>query len=341
MTNTSKGAPPSQGAPADGFSRATDDYLLWLTVERGVSPNTLAAYRRDLRRYLAFLHSQGLVSPEEVGEATVARYVHHLKTIVDDDDRPRLKPASIARAVVAVRSFHRFLVDEGTVENDPTQDVTTPRVPQGIPKALTEDEVGRLLLATGDFDQVSTARQQWRALRDRALLETLYASGVRISELAGLELGDVDLEAGILRVFGKGAKERVVPVGRPAQDAVLAYLERARPELIGRRRAARGRDTVFLNLRGGPITRQGCWLIVKAVGERAGLGDRLSPHVLRHSCATHMVDHGADIRVVQELLGHAKVTTTQIYTKVSPERLRAVYESAHPRARMPSGSRRR
>jgi integrase/recombinase XerD len=198
-------------------------------------------------------------------------------------------------------------------------------VPQGIPKALTEEEVDALLGAVVGDDP--------RALRDRAILETLYATGVRISELAGLDRRDLDFEAALVRVVGKGDKERVVPIGRSAQSALEVYLARGRPHLERPNTRTRvAGDPVLLNARGGRLTRQGCWKIVTAAGERVGLEGRLSPHVLRHSCATHMLDHGADIRVVQELLGHASLSTTQVYTRVSPERLRAVYELAHPRA---------
>jgi integrase/recombinase XerD len=232
---------------------------------------------------------------------------------------------------VAVRSFHRFCVDEGLVQQDPSEEVGAPRVPQGLPKALSEDEVDALLAAVEG--------EEPRALRDRAILETLYATGVRISELVGLDRADLDLEDGLLRVLGKGSKERVVPIGRSARGAVREYLARGRPEL---ERPATRRipgDPLMLNARGGRLSRQSCWTIVTAAGDRVGLSGRLSPHVLRHSCATHMLEHGADIRVVQELLGHASLSTTQVYTKVSPERLRAVYELAHPRARL-AGARR-
>ncbi|MGH8983369.1 MAG: site-specific tyrosine recombinase XerD [Acidimicrobiia bacterium] len=303
------------------------EYDTWLTVERGLAQNTVVSYRRDLRRYASFLREQGVVDPLAVEEPTVIAYVEHLKAARDDDDRPHFAPSSIARSLVAVRSFHRFCVDEGFVSADPSEEVGAPRVPQGIPKALSEDEVEALLGAVPGDDP--------RALRDRAILETLYATGVRISELAGLDRRDLDLDDGLLRVLGKGSKERVVPVGGSARSALTAYLEQGRPILAttGSRRARTGGEAVFLNARGGRLTRQGCWKIVRAAGERAGLGGRLSPHVLRHSCATHMLDHGADIRVVQELLGHASLSTTQVYTKVSPERLRAVYDAAHPRAR--------
>jgi integrase/recombinase XerD len=263
-----------------------------------------------------------------VREETVLAYVEHLRSARDDDGRPCFAPSSIARALVAVRSFHRFCVDEGLLAVDPSEQVGAPRVPQGIPKALTEPQVESLLEAViGD-----TAR----ALRDRAIVESLYATGVRISELVGLDRRDLDLEDGLLRVLGKGNKERIVPVGRSARGALTVYLARGRPDLIrADRRSRADAEAVFLNARGGRLSRQSCWKIVRATGERAGLGGRLSPHVLRHSCATHMLEHGADIRVVQELLGHASLSTTQVYTKVSPERLRAVYEAAHPRARFP------
>jgi integrase/recombinase XerD len=213
-------------------------------------------------------------------------------------------------------------VEEGLLDDDPSGDVGAPRVPQGIPKALTEADVDALLGAVpGDGP---------RPRRDRAILEVLYAGGLRISELVGLDLGDADLYDGLVRVMGKGSKERVVPLGRSAREAVGDYLTTGRPELAGTRTRE---PALFLNARGGRLTRQGAWLIVRAAGDRAGLQGRLFPHVLRHSCATHMLDHGADIRVVQELLGHASLSTTQVYTKVSPERLRAVYDAAHPRAK--------
>ncbi|MBA2327232.1 MAG: site-specific tyrosine recombinase XerD [Actinobacteria bacterium] len=309
---------------ADTLDRLVAEYDTWLTVERGLAANTVLAYRRDLRRYAAFLRDLGIGDPPTISEATVLAYVEQLKAARDDEGRP-FAPSSIARALAAVRSFHRFCVDEGFLEVDPSEEVGAPRVPQGIPKALTEAEVGALLdtVAGGDA----------RAGRDRAILETLYAAGVRISELVGLDRRDVDLDDGLLRVLGKGSKERVVPMGRTARAALVAYLDRGRPALAASGGRTRSGDAVFLNARGGRLTRQGCWKIVRAAGERAGLGEQLSPHVLRHSCATHMLDHGADIRVVQELLGHASLSTTQVYTKVSPERLRAVYDAAHPRAR--------
>ncbi|MFM7060197.1 MAG: site-specific tyrosine recombinase XerD [Actinomycetes bacterium] len=311
------------GGP-DPLARQLDEYLTWLRVERGLAANTSAAYRRDLRRYTTWLRARDVHDLTAVGESEVVAYVDALKSARDEDGRARYAPSSVARALVAVRSFHRFCVDEGLTEIDPSGDVGAPRVPQGIPKALSESEVEALLGAVEGDDAC--------ALRDRAILETLYGTGVRISELVGLDRMDLDLEDRLVRVLGKGSKERVVPIGGGAHRALLTYLRDGRPAL---ERPATRRvpgDPLLLNARGGRLTRQSCWRIVTAAGERVGLTGRLSPHVLRHSCATHMLDHGADIRVVQELLGHASLSTTQVYTKVSPERLRAVYELAHPRA---------
>jgi integrase/recombinase XerD len=311
----------------DPLAKLLAEHDDWLVVERGLAENSLAAYRRDLRRYEGFLRECGAIDPATVGEDTVHTYVRHLETLADEDGARRLAPSSVARALVAVRSFHRFCAREGFVDRDPSEEVGAPRVPTGIPKALDEAEVDRLLGAvTGDGAL---------AQRDRALLELLYGTGIRISEAVGLDLADLDLEDGTLRVLGKGSKERIVPVGRSARVAIETYLRDGRLALRGARtrRATRDGDAVFLNARGGRISRQSCWTIVRRAGERVGLDAHLSPHVLRHSCATHMLDHGADLRVVQELLGHASISTTQVYTKVSPERLRAAYEAAHPRAR--------
>jgi integrase/recombinase XerD len=293
----------------------------WLAVERGLAANSLAAYRRDLARYAEFLHARKIRDPAKITEHVVHEYVAILNA-------SELAPSSAARAVASVRSFHRFCAREGYLPTDPTEDVGAPRVPQSIPKALTEDQVLALLRAVEGDNPL--------ARRDVALLELLYATGIRIGEAVALDVEDLELEDGLLRVLGKGAKERVVPIGTTARAALAGYLRNGRLELrAARSRATRGRDddAVFLNARGGRISRQSCWAIVRKAGDRAGITAPLSPHVLRHSCATHMLDHGADLRVVQELLGHATISTTQVYTKVSPERLRAVYDAAHPRAR--------
>ena len=301
------------------LSRDSEEFLSWLAVERGRAANTITAYRRDLASYEEFLQARGL-AVADVTEPVVEDYVAFLRAA-------GRKPSSVARAMVSVRSLHRFCVDEGAATSDPTGDVGTPRVPQGLPKALTEAEVESLLGAVVGEDAV--------ARRDRAILELLYGAGLRISELVGLSIPDLDLDAGVLRALGKGNKERVVPLGRLARAALVAWLGRGgRDAMVPARWARRGAaEAVFLNQRGGRLSRQGAWAIVRKYGDRVGLGERLTPHVLRHSCATHMLDHGADIRVVQELLGHASIATTQVYTRVSTERLRQVYEQAHPRAR--------
>jgi integrase/recombinase XerD len=294
-----------------------EEFLTWLAVERGRSVNTLTAYRRDLRSYIEWIAKRS-VELTAVGAADIAAYITHLR-------KQGKAPASVARASVAVRSLHHFLADEGVTAVDAAAGVEAPRVPAGLPKALTEDEVTELIDGVVGDDPISQ--------RDRAVLEVLYGTGIRISELVGLSLADVDLDGALLRAFGKGAKERIVPLGRPAIRALAAWFDAGRPELEPERWARRGdTEAVFLNARGGRLTRAGAWLVVKKHGDRAGLGARLSPHVLRHSCATHLLDHGADIRAVQELLGHVSISTTQVYTKVSTERLWQVYQEAHPRA---------
>ena len=296
-----------------------EELLTWLAVERGRATATLTAYRRDLVAYSTWLGERGITRYADVAASDVVAYVGALRATGK-------APASVARAMVTVRGLHRFLVDEGLAAEDPAGDVEQPRVPSGLPKALSEAEVERLLDApAGDEPLVR---------RDRAILEVLYGTGIRISELVGLSLADVDLDGALLRAFGKGSKERIVPLGRPARRALEAWLDPGgRPDVAPERWARRGdAEAVFLNARGSRLSRQGGWLVVEHYGRLVGLGTKLSPHVLRHSCATHMLDHGADIRAVQELLGHASISTTQVYTKVSTERLWQAYEAAHPRA---------
>lgn len=302
------------------LSTGSEELLSWLAVERGRSANTLAAYRRDLTAYEGWLGERGL-EPGQAREADVEDYVASLRAAGK-------APSSVARALVTVRGLHRFLVEEGRAETDPTGQVGMPRVPQGLPKALSEDEVDALLAAV----RGSSAK----ARRDRAILELLYSTGMRISELVGLSLPDLALADHTVRVLGKGRKERIVPVGRLAREALEAWLGRGgREDLAPDQWKRRGdAEALFLNTRGGRLSRQGAWAVVRTYGDAVGLGPRLTPHVLRHSCATHMLDHGADIRVVQELLGHASLATTQVYTKVSTDRLREVYDAAHPRARL-------
>jgi integrase/recombinase XerD len=296
-----------------------EDFLTWLAAERGRSSNTLVAYRRDLSSYWVWLVERG-ENLDDVTGSDLDAYVGHLR-------ERGLAPSSVKRALVAVRSLHRFRSEEGLAVMDPSASIETPRVPAGLPKALTESEIDGLLAQVVGDNPVS--------LRDRAVLEVLYGTGARISEVCTLGIGDVDLDGGLLRLFGKGSKERVVPLGRWARVALAAWLgEGARSAMEPEQWARRGdADAVFLNQRGGRLGRQGAWAIVRKYGDAAGLGERLTPHVLRHSCATHMLNHGADIRAVQELLGHASITTTQVYTMVSNERLFAAYDAAHPRAK--------
>jgi integrase/recombinase XerD len=302
---------------ATSLWRHREEFLSWLAVEKGRRPNTLAAYRRDLVVYAEWLGEREL---GDVSESDVELFVAALRN-------SRRAPASVARTLVAVRALHRFAASEGGLTTDPTVDVELPRVPAGLPKPLSEADVTMLI------DSVVGVEPSDR--RDRAVLETLYATGMRISELVGLSLGAVDLDQCLVRVFGKGAKERIVPIGQAARRALSDWLSPAGRDALEPARWARRGDAeaVFLNQRGGRLSRQGAWGIVRRYGDRVGLSDRLSPHVLRHSCATHLLDHGADLRVVQELLGHASISTTQVYTKVSQERLREVYDRAHPRAR--------
>ncbi|MBO3745336.1 site-specific tyrosine recombinase XerD [Streptosporangiaceae bacterium NEAU-GS5] len=293
-------------------------YLAHLAVERGLAANTLASYRRDLRRYLDHLKSRGLVALGQVGEADVVAFLAALRE--GDAEHPALVASSAARAVSAVRGLHRFALREGVSGHDPAHEVRPPRQLRRLPKAINVAEVERLLAAAGPADAPLT-------LRNRALLEVLYGTGARISEAVGLSADD--LSETEVRLRGKGGRTRIVPLGRYARQALDAYMVRARPQI-----AAHGRGTpaLFLNARGGRLTRQGAWEVLQAAALRAGL-DGVSPHMLRHSFATHLLDGGADVRVVQELLGHASVTTTQVYTLVTVDRLREVYAAAHPRAR--------
>ena len=308
--------------PAPAATRALRRYLDYLAVERGLAANTLAAYRRDLERYLGWLAAAGVGDPAAAEPEHLAAYLGALRAARTPDGRT-YHPASVARGLAAVRGFHRFLVKERLAAADPAADLGRPRVPQALPRALTVEEVEALLGAVTGSGAL--------ALRDRALLETLYAAGLRVTEAVGLDVDDADLEEGVVRVLGKGSRERLVPIGRAARHALQAYLVRARPALA---RAGSG-PALFLNAAGGRLTRQGCWKILRGHARRAGLEAKASPHVLRHSFATHLLAGGADVRSVQELLGHASLATTQVYTKVTPDRLREVYLRAHPRARPP------
>ncbi|MFY9913285.1 MAG: site-specific tyrosine recombinase XerD [Nocardioidaceae bacterium] len=300
--------------------RAVRTYLDHLGVERGLAPNTLGSYRRDLRRYLSFLDSHGVGGLGEVSEATVSEFLMYLRE--GDADHPALSAASAARTVVAVRGFHKFAVREGLADVDPAAAVKPPAPAKRLPKALPLSDVEAILAAAG-------AAGTTLALRDRALLEVLYGTGARISEAVGLDVDDLDLDEGIVRLVGKGGKQRLVPLGSYAQEALSAYLVRGRPELST---VGTSTPAVFLNARGGRLSRQSAWTVLGKAADRAGITADVSPHTLRHSFATHLLDGGADVRVVQELLGHASVTTTQIYTLITVDKLREVYATAHPRA---------
>lgn len=302
-------------------TRAVRTYLDHLSVERGLADNTLSSYRRDLRRYLDFLDGQGISLLDEVSEQVVTAFLSHLRE--GDSEHPPLGASSAARTVVAVRGFHKFALRDGLTAVDPAAAVRPPSQAKRLPKALPLSDVEAILDAAGAPGTVL-------ALRDRALLEVLYGTGARISEAVGLDVDDVDLVDRTVLLRGKGSKERLVPVGSYACEAVEAYLTRGRPELVSQ---GKGTPGLFLNARGGRLSRQSAWSVLVKAADRAGVTQDVSPHTLRHSFATHLLDGGADVRVVQELLGHASVTTTQVYTLVTVDSLREVFATAHPRAR--------
>lgn len=295
-------------------------FLTWMRVEQGRSERTIEAYGRDIEQYESHLVSFKLTA-RNVKPADIEKYVAVLRA-------SKRAPKSIARQFAAIRMLHRFLLDEGLRADNPTAFIDGVKVPSGIPKALSEDEVVLLLNAVTGVDSL--------ALRDRALLEFLYATGARVSEACGLSMSDVDMGSSVARVFGKGAKERIVPFGRHAKEGLEVWLGAGgRPMLCPQQWAKRDHaDAVFLGVRGTRLSRQAAWGIVRKYATLAGIKSELSPHVLRHSCATHMLVHGADLRIVQELLGHASVSTTQVYTKVDNEVLFEMYRESHPRARV-------
>ena len=296
-------------------------YLDHITIERGLSANTVAAYRRDLERYVQWCSGRSIVEIGEVGENDVADFAASLRQPAGD--HPALSASSAARVVVSVRTFHRFAAREGLTATDPARDVRPSAIPRRLPKALPYEQVQALIDNAGDVDTPE-------GLRDRALVEFLYGTGTRISEAVGLDVDDVDLESLTVVVTGKGDKQRMLPIGEFAADALSAYLVRGRPALAPR---GKGGPRLFLNSLGRPLSRQSAYAVLQAAGHRAQLTSAVSPHTLRHSFATHLLERGADVRVVQELLGHASVTTTQIYTMVTVDTLREVYATSHPRAR--------
>jgi integrase/recombinase XerD len=311
-----------RGTELTSVERAVRRYLDHLAVERGLAAHTLDAYRRDLHRYAATLVAAGRTEIGGVTTADVADYVAGLRA--GDPDHPPLAASSAGRAVVAVRGLHAFALAEGLAQADPAKVVRPPAPPRRLPHAISVPDVARLLQVAGD----SPAQR-----RDRALLELLYGTGARISEALGLDVDDLDLSGAVatVKLAGKGGKQRIVPIGSYACRALDAYLVQARPSLVAGARGGQPSRAVFLNARGGRLTRQGAWAALRAAAAKAGL-DEISPHMLRHSFATHLLDGGADVRVVQELLGHASVSTTQVYTLVTVDKLREVYAAAHPRA---------
>lgn len=304
------------------LERQVESFLRQLAIERGLAKNTVSAYRRDLRAYLAFLEQSKTASFADVGEQTVANYAQSLVQVRG------LASSSVARMLAAVRGLHKYLLSENQVTQDVAASVKPPKSSRRLPKAISVAEVERLLDAAGPaaeaVDSISSIR-----VRDRALLELLYATGARVSEVVNLDLDDL-VDPTLVRLFGKGSKERIVPVGGFAQRALQAYLVRIRPALAS---LGKGTPALFLNQRGGRLSRQSAWQIISDAASTAELQGEISPHTLRHSFATHLLEGGADVRVVQELLGHSSVATTQIYTLVTVDRLREIYATAHPRAR--------
>lgn len=313
----------AHAAPAGGDTTLLDDFVSHLRFERGLSDNSVMAYRRDLAKWIAFCGDAG-VAPTDAGHDHVSEFLGRLRKGRGPATAP-MAPSSVARTLVSVRAFYRFLVREGRLDADPTARVGSPARPRSIPKAISLEQVERL---------IETPPSDLLGRRDTAMLEVLYGAGLRISELIALDVDDVDLEeAAVLVRSGKGGKGRMVPLGSAARKAVEDYLVQTRPELLRRAGGRAEAGALFLNSRGGRLGRQGCWKVLKHHAQTAGLDRIVSPHTLRHSFATHMLDAGADIRVVQELLGHSSLATTQVYTLVSDRHLHEVYVTSHPRAR--------
>lgn len=306
------------------IERAIEQYLAHLAVERSLSAHTLAAYQRDLDRYKTHLEAAKVRECECITEPIVASFVDCLASgsLASESDNGHFATSSIARMVTAVRGWHKFLVDEGVTANNPASDIHPPKIPSRLPKAITIEQMRQLIDAAAIGDTPI-------ALRDSALVEVLYGTGARISEAVGLTPDDIDLDNASVRLFGKGRKERILPLGSYACEALKAYIVRARPVLATK---GSGSAALFLNKRGRPLSRQSAWEEIQLIAKRAGL-ENISPHTFRHSFATHLLQGGADVRIVQELLGHSSVTTTQIYTKVTMDTLKGVYVTAHPRAR--------
>ncbi|WP_418301361.1 site-specific tyrosine recombinase XerD [Lysinibacillus fusiformis] len=297
------------------FQYAVEDYIHFIQVERQLSVNTLASYRRDLESYVNFLqNAEGMADFNRVERTTILRHLEQLRA-------QGKTSRTIARHISSIRSFHQFLLREKRAESDPTVHLEMPTIEQKLPNILSIEEIEALLMAPN--------RSKPQGIRDLAMLELLYGSGMRISELIALDLADIHLTMGFVRVFGKGGKERIIPLGKSALSAISSYLNNARGQLQGKYPKT---DAFFINQRGKRLTRQGCWKLMKEHALKAGIQHELTPHTLRHSFATHLVENGADLRAVQEMLGHADISTTQIYTHISKTRLSEVYKQFHPRA---------
>ncbi|MFC5588303.1 site-specific tyrosine recombinase XerD [Sporosarcina soli] len=291
-----------------------EDYMHFLQVERQLSGNTLVSYRRDLEEYLDFVEEHQFKTMDEVDRIAI---VDHLRRLQESGKSAR----TVSRHISSIRSFHQFLLREKVTAQDPTVHLELPKLEQKLPRVLSMDEVGRLI------DRPDRSKPQ--GVRDHALLEILYGTGMRVSELIGLDMDDIHLSMGFVRVFGKGGKERIIPLGGKAIAACRTYIEEARPVFVAKKKNT---DALFVNMRGSRLTRQGCWKLLKGHALEAGIQKQMTPHILRHSFATHLIENGADLRAVQEMLGHADISTTQIYTHVSRSRLKEVYVKFHPRA---------
>lgn len=289
-----------------------DGFIQYLSVERGLAKNTLIAYRRDLVKYVSFLKTAGASSLEQVSRQKVSEYIY-------DQKKKGMQVTSICRSLAAIKMFHRFMVREGLASEDPTALVDTPKIWKRVPDVLSQPEVLAMIKASDG--------EQWQQIRDHAIIEMFYASGMRVSELVNLKVENINFEVGYIRCIGKGSKERLVPVGRQAREAVVRYLHEVRPGLVKQGNPPQ----VFLSRLGKLLSRQSIWKIIKHYAVKSGVSKTIKPHTLRHSFATHMLEHGADLRSVQEMLGHADISTTQIYTHVDRERLRTVHKQFHPR----------
>jgi integrase/recombinase XerD len=288
-------------------------YLEYLRLEKNSATNTVNSYRLDLQRYLHYLEALRIDSPDHIRDNYVSSFLSKLRDM-------GLSPRSITRSFSAIRGFHTFLIGDGLTKNDPTENVDAPKLSRTLPNVLNQDEVEAIL------NQPNTARPL--GVRDKAILETLYATGIRVSELITLTRANIDVKEGLVRVFGKGSKERLVPVGRVAREWITKYLQEVRPVLAAK---GAGRDALFLNARGTPMTRMTVWNIVHECTAKAGIRKEVHPHTFRHSFATHLLEGGADLRAVQEMLGHADISTTQIYTHIDREYLKEVHRTFHPR----------